>query len=408
MRPSARTNWPTSFSRSQAMNLGPRNIRSIAALIAADQDAGHGSPRPPRDDPLERHRARALQQHDVAGPQVRAEAVRGLVGIGEAHAGRAVARALGVPARPLADGDDQIDPEPGRLRPRPRGGTPPHPARAPSCPRARPRGARAARRGRPGPPASRSGWRCSSPRSARRRRAADAPGRASPRGPPRRGSPRPERGRAPRQQARAAAALRSCHPFLKLRSRSRSGTSPKRMTLTSGSRAARKGSMSGSSSGTTATPPGRRPWRTSALAEATASTVPSSSRCTGARAVTQRDVGRRERRELRDLPEPPHPHLDHRDLGVVLQASSDSGTPISVFSCPGCPAPDPRGAEHGHDRVLGGRLAGRAGDRDHARAQPLERQAAGRLQHGQRVLGHDRPAARCPGCRPRSTARPAR
>ena len=33
MSPRARTNWPTSFSRSQAMNLGPRKIRSIAAVM---------------------------------------------------------------------------------------------------------------------------------------------------------------------------------------------------------------------------------------------------------------------------------------------------------------------------------------------------------------------------------------
>ena len=40
--PRARTNWPTSFSRSQAMNLGPRKIRSIAAVMLPMRTRGTG------------------------------------------------------------------------------------------------------------------------------------------------------------------------------------------------------------------------------------------------------------------------------------------------------------------------------------------------------------------------------
>ena len=41
IRPSARMNCPTSWRRSQAMNLGPRNISSIAALMAAIRTRGN-------------------------------------------------------------------------------------------------------------------------------------------------------------------------------------------------------------------------------------------------------------------------------------------------------------------------------------------------------------------------------
>ena len=40
MSPGGRTNCPTSLARSQAMNLGPRNMRSVAAEMAAMRTRG--------------------------------------------------------------------------------------------------------------------------------------------------------------------------------------------------------------------------------------------------------------------------------------------------------------------------------------------------------------------------------
>ena len=40
MSPGGRTNWPTSFVRSHAMNLGPRNISSVAAEMAEIRTLG--------------------------------------------------------------------------------------------------------------------------------------------------------------------------------------------------------------------------------------------------------------------------------------------------------------------------------------------------------------------------------
>ena len=68
MSPAGRTNWPTSLARSQAMNFGPRNIRSVAAQMAAMRTRGtpYRLRREGRGDPLQAHRARPLQQHHVA------------------------------------------------------------------------------------------------------------------------------------------------------------------------------------------------------------------------------------------------------------------------------------------------------------------------------------------------------
>ena len=48
MSPGGRTNWPTSFARSQAMNLGPRNMSSVAAEMAEMSTRGTRRERPRR------------------------------------------------------------------------------------------------------------------------------------------------------------------------------------------------------------------------------------------------------------------------------------------------------------------------------------------------------------------------
>ena len=115
-------------------------------------------------------------------------------------------------------------------------------------------------------------------------------------------------------------------------------------------------------------------------------------------AVMQATSGRRQRGQLGDLAGAAHAHLDHRDLGARPPApAATSGTPISVFMLPG------RALRPGAGRAAS--IATRMSlvvvlpvDPVMAttlRAQPLQGQAAGGLEHGQRVLGHDAPAGGC-------------
>ncbi len=143
--PGGRTNWPTSLARSQAMNFGPRNISSVAAEMAAIRTRGNrplSLGRDHRADALEPHRARALQQHDVAvraaAPGTRSTA---------SSTRRDVHRRQAVRARPRRRPRARPPPSAGRCprppppRP-PRGGSAPRRGPAPSCRRARPPGAR--------------------------------------------------------------------------------------------------------------------------------------------------------------------------------------------------------------------------------------------------------------------------
>ena len=97
------------------------------------------------------------------------------------------------------------------------------------------------------------------------------------------------------------------------------------------------GSSRGSSAGTTAAPPGRSAPRISALAWATASTVPSSSRCTGPMLVMQATSGGASAASSAICPSPRMPISITATSQPSSSSSSDMGTPTSVLRLPGLP-----------------------------------------------------------------------
>ena len=134
----------------------------------------------------------------------------------------------------------------------------------------------------------------------------------------------------------------------------------------------------------------------SAFASATRSTVPTSSRCTGPTFVITPTSGRAIWASSRICPMP-RIAISSTSSSVPCSASSTvSGSPISVlkFSRLACTRPPNGGASSAQQDVLGRRLAGRAGDADHAAAvlaEPVEPCA--------------RPARRAPPAGPRTRTR---
>ncbi len=156
--------------------------------------------------------------------------------------------------------------------------------------------------------------------------------------------------------------------------------------------------------GTTATPPGGSASISSAFALATFSTVPTSSRWTGRDVRDQPDLRPGERGEPGDLAEPAHPHLDDAELGVGLDPAERQRHAELVVEVPlGGDRAEMRAAERGED-VLRGRLPGRAGDADDARARAVAHGAADR---GERPVRARRGRAR-PRRRARERARRSR
>ena len=262
-------------------------------------------------------------------------------------------------------------------------------ARARACRRAPRRArvpcrARRSRRGRRGRRASTSGWRCSSRRSASRRRAAPTrcprPGESA-------SSTRPP-AITPTARAAATAASRlrrrwACvngtsssigsPPMVDLdaarRRRERSRTSPPSPNVTVSRSSRRWGSSSGSPAGITAVAPGRQPGDQLGLGRG--------DRLDGAEqlevhrpdADDHADVGLGDRGQLGDLAGAAHRHLEHQHLGARrraedLQRQADLGVEVR--------ARGDRAAvrrEQREQQVLGRGLAGRAGDADHRRAE---------------------------------------
>ena len=100
----------------------------------------------------------------------------------------------------------------------------------------------------------------------------------------------------------------------------------------------------------------------------------------------QGDVRLRERREPRDLTEPAHPHLDDAELGVGVDAAERQRHPeLVVVVRLGRDRAQVRRAERGED-VLRGRLAGRAGDRDHACGRAVADRTSDRRECRVRLL----------------------
>ncbi len=321
--PAARTNWPTSLAPQPGDELGAQEHQQRRRADGGDQDAGHAAALRGRDDGARRAPGRIdrdpFSSTTSPGAEQRRDRVHGLVDgrrVDRLDAGRAL-HVRRRRARPTPI--EQVDA--GRARRladlavvgAPRRG------RAPSCPRARPPAgpSRPARSASAARIAMRVGVVAVLDQGAAHRERALLPAHRRERdldaGPF--GRHAAERPAAGERGGRVAAAPRPCSGSGRGRGRGRRRT---RTTLTRGSRVARcRLAAAARPAGTTATPPGRSAARISALAAATASTVPSSSRCTGPMEVMQADVRRREGRELGDLTEAAHAHLHHRDLGAL-------------------------------------------------------------------------------------------
>ena len=282
--PSSRMNWPNSRLRRNAMNFGDRKMQMSSAAVPAIRTspisvaavACSASATTSRPTPRE-----ALTSTVSPGATSAGHERRGRRGVGDARA----RRRRTCPAMCAARGPTVTSTSTPRSRacaPISAWKRPLVRARARACRRARRRGARPrSRRGRRVRRASTSGWRCS---SRPRRRPAPGARSAGPRRALRRTSIRPagstpDGARRGQRRQRVAAHVGRGERQLDAAAGRRRRRRGRTVTVATSSR--RCGASSGSPAGTTAVPPGRRPAMSSAFAAAIASSVPSSSRCTG-------------------------------------------------------------------------------------------------------------------------------
>ena len=148
-------------------------------------------------------------------------------------------------------------------------------------------------------------------------------------------------------------------------------------------------SSSGSLAGTTHAAPGRRSRISSALAAATRSTVPSSSRCTGPTFTITPTSGAAIAASSAICPSPSHCHLEHERLGAPARLEHGQRQPDLGVEVLAARVRARAGGEQRGEDVLRRGLAGGAGDAGHADAELVPPRVGEPPERRQRVVGDD-------------------
>ena len=156
-------------------------------------------------------------------------------------------------------------------------------------------------------------------------------------------------------------------------------------------------------------PSGASPARISDFASAIAWTLPKNSRWTGRTTVKTATSGRPSRRELAQLARRRHPHLGHHPLGAVGHVEQRQREAVEVVQVARRPAVAEAGGEDRRQQLLGGGLAGRAGDAGELLRRPPPHEAREVVQGAEGVVDLDAaaPPAGSRSVRPERSPPPA-